>query len=87
MHVLLLTAKGKAEKLSSYIATYGCESVNLQELWLKLHIFRLEKSPVMFVLSIKTFLESVGGSGCKDAKTGEQSVFSEIHTIHRFEMP
>ena len=30
MHVLLLTAKKKAKKLSSYVATYGDGSVNLQ---------------------------------------------------------
>ena len=37
MHMLLLTRKKKAEKLSSYIATYSDESVNLKELSLKLH--------------------------------------------------
>ena len=45
--------------LSSYITNYGGESVNLQELLLKLHTLYLEKSPVLFVLSIKNFLESV----------------------------
>ena len=53
---LLLTTKRKAEKLSSYIATDGGESVNLQELSLKLHNLYLEKIPVLFVLSIKNFL-------------------------------
>ena len=44
----------KAESLSSYniIATYGSESVNLQELSLKPHTLYLETSPVLFVLSI-----------------------------------
>ena len=65
MHVLLLTAKRKAEKLSSYITTYGDESVNLQELSLKQHTLYLEKSPVLFVLSIENFSESVEGRGCK----------------------
>ena len=65
MHVLLLTAKRKAEKLSSYITTYGDESVNLQELSLKQHTLYLEKSSVLFVLSIENFSESVEGSGCK----------------------
>ena len=62
MHVLLLNAKRKAEKISSYIATYGGESIHLQELSLKLHTLYLEKSPVMSVLSIKNFLDSVKGS-------------------------
>ena len=57
--------KEKAAKLSSYIATYGGESVNLQELLLKLHTLYLEKSPVLFVLSIKNFLESMEDSGWK----------------------
>ena len=65
MHMLLLTAKRKAEKLSSYVATYGGESVNLQELSLKLHTLYLEQSPVPFVLSIKNFSESAEGSSCK----------------------
>ena len=68
MHVLLLTAKRKAERLSSYIATYGSESVHLQELSLKLHTLYLEKSPVLFVLSIKNFSENVEGSGYKQRK-------------------
>ena len=56
MHMLPLTAKKKAEKLSSYITTYGNESVNSQELSLKLHTLYLENSPVLFVvLSIKNF--------------------------------
>ena len=65
MHMLLLTAKRKAEKLSSYIVTYSGESVNLQELSLKLHTLYLEKSPVLFIPSIKNFSENVEGSGCK----------------------
>ena len=75
--MLLLTAKRKAEKLSRYIATYSDESVNLQELLLKLHILYLEKSPVLFVLSIKNFSESVEGSGCKQMMPKlENKVFS-----------
>ena len=65
MHVLSLTAKRKAEKLSIYIATNGGESVNLQELSLKLHTLYHEKSPVLFALSIENFSESMEGSGCK----------------------
>ena len=58
--------KNNTEKLSSYIiATYSNESVNLQELLLKLHTLYLEKSPVLFILSIENFSESVEGSGCK----------------------
>ena len=65
MHMLLLTTKKIAEKLSSYIATYGDESVDLCELSLKLQTLHLKKSPVLFVLSIKNFSESVEGSCCK----------------------
>ena len=60
MHMLLLTAKKKSEKLSSYVATYGDESVDLQELSLKLHTLYPEKSPMLFVLSIKNFSERGG---------------------------
>ena len=63
MYMLLLSTKKKAQKLSSYIATCSDESVNLQELSLKLHTLYLEKSPVLFILSIKNFSESVEGSG------------------------
>ena len=65
MHVLLLTTKRKAEKLRSYIATYGGESVNLQELSLNLHTLYLEKSPGLFILSIENFSESMEGSSYK----------------------
>ena len=81
MHMLLLTAKRKAEKLSSYIAAYGGESANLQELSLKLHTLYLEKSPVLFVLSIKNFSESMEGSGGKQMTPKlENKVFSAKST-------
>ena len=65
-HARVITnCKEKAKKLSSYIATYSDESVNLQEVSLKLHTLYLEKSPVLLVLSIENFSESVESNGCK----------------------
>ena len=73
MHMLLLTATKKAEKLN--------ESVNLQELLLKPNTLYLEKSPVLSVLSIENFSESMEGSGCKQMMPKlENKAFSVIST-------
>ena len=64
MHAIA-NRKDKAEKLSIYIANYGDKSVNLQELLLNIWSFRLEKNPLLFILSIESSSESVEGKGCK----------------------
>ena len=66
MHVLLLIAKNKLRSLVAIISElYGDKYVYLQELSLKLHTLYVENSPVLFVLSIENFSESVEGNGCK----------------------
>ena len=79
----------KVKELSSYFADDNLSAIALQELLLKLHSLYLESNSPLFILFIKNLSGSVKGVGRKQMmpKTGEQSIFSEIHIVHTFETP
>ena len=65
------------------------EPVELQELSLHLHTSFLENKPSLSLLFILYIENSSWRQQLKayEPKTGEQSIFSEIHIMHTFEMP
>ena len=61
----MIICTGQAKKLSSSFTLNSDESVVLQKLSLNVHTPRLEKNPLLFLLSIESSSGSVEGSSGK----------------------
>ena len=72
----------RGEKSRS-LADDNLSAIVLQKLSLKLHTLYLESSPLVHSVHREVARErGRRRSLANDAKSGEQNVFSEIHTIH-----